>query len=912
MLGPAVTVVHVELRDGSTMRVRPVCAEDLGALTTFLQELSPDARRYRFFGAVDAEAAGRAMAASDGPADHGLIALTGVPERVIGHAQYVRRPGTPEAEVAFAVADAFQGRGLGTLLLAHLSEHAHAAGVELLDAEVMSGNRRMIDMFRASGFPVLLRSDHGTSFVRFPSSLAPAALAAFEARQRTAAAAMVRRVLAPASVAVIGASRARGTVGGEVLHHLRAGGYAGRLHVVNRSASEVRGLPSLSSVGQLPEGVELAIVAVPMGGVLEVARACGERGVRSLIILTAGFAEVGGAGLDAQRELVEICRATGMRLVGPNCLGVINTAPGALLNATFASDMPPPGNVGMLSQSGGHGIALLERSREMGLGVSSFVSVGNKADVSGNDLLRFWEDDPATEVVLLYLESFGNPRTFARVARRLSRTKPIVAIKGARGVAGVRAAGSHTGALLAASDATVDALFRQAGVIRTATMSELFDVTRLLSSQPLPEGGRVGILTNAGGPGILCADACEEHGLEVVELSGDLRARLRPLAAPEASLANPVDLLAAATPDQFGRALEELLTHGALDAVIVIYIQPGLGGVGGEVAAAIRTVTARLRPRVPVIAVLMSASDRTAALATAGPGAPPVYEYPEAAAVALAQAARYSAWRRRPPGRVPDLPDARPDNAATLLSAAALAGAEWLSPSDLATLFACYGMPLVESRVAGGPQEAGRVAGEIGRPVALKALAPGLVHKTDVGAVALDLVGAGAVTRAAEEMRRRLAALGHQVTGFLVQPMARGGVEMLIGSTADPQFGPVVVCGLGGTNAEIHRDFAVRLTPLTDLGAHTMVRELRMLPLLQGYRGAPAYDLAAVEDLVLRVGAMVHAHPQILELDCNPVLVSPEGVVILDARVRVAPAPAPIPWPSLNAIPPAGLPSGPS
>ena len=412
-------------------------------------------------------------------------------------------------------------------------------------------------------------------------------------------------------------------------------------------------MPALRSVEELPEGVDLAVIAVPMASVLDVARSCGARGVRSLVVLSAGFAEIGGAGTEAQRELVGICRSAGMRLVGPNCLGVINTAAGAMVNATFASDMPPRGNVGMLSQSGGLGIALLEQARELGIGVSSFVSVGNKADISGNDLLRFWEEDPATGVVLLYLESFGNPRAFAQVARRLSRSTPIVAVKSARGAAGARAAGSHTGALVSGSDATVNALFRQAGVIRAATMSELFDVTTLLASQPLPRGARVGILTNAGGPGILCADACEEQGLDVVELPADLQTRLRAVAGPNGAVANPVDLLAAASAPQFGEALEALVMNDALDAVIVIYIQPGLGSVGGEVAAEVRAVTARLSPAIPVMAVLMSAADREAAIGTARHGAPPVYQYPEAAALALARVARYSEWRRRPPGGCP-------------------------------------------------------------------------------------------------------------------------------------------------------------------------------------------------------------------------------------------------------------------
>ena len=902
--------VDVELRDGSTVRVRPVCPDDLEALTALLRDLSPDARRYRFFGQVDLEGAARAMAAGGGPDDHALVALTGVPERIIGHAQYLRDPRTRVAEVAFTVADAFQGRGLGTLLLAHLAEHAHAIGVDEFDAEVMADNRRMIDMFRGSGFPVILRRESGTAFVRFPSSLGPAALAAFEARQRTAAAAMVQRILAPASVAVIGASRSRGTVGGEVLHHLREGGFPGPIHPVNAAADEVQGMPALRRVEDLPEGVDLAVIAVPAAGVLDVARACGARGVGALVVLSAGFAEIGGAGADAQRELVGICRATGMRLVGPNCLGAISTAPDAPLNATFASDMPPRGTIGMLSQSGGLGIALLEQAHELGVGLSSFVSVGNKADVSGNDLLRYWEDDPATEVVLLYLESFGNPRTFARVARRLSRSKPVVAVKSGRGRAGARAAGSHTGALVSGSDATVDALFRQSGVIRATTMSEQFDVAKLLASQPLPPGRRVAILTNAGGPGILCADACEAGGLDVVELPAALRERLRAIAAREASVRNPVDLLAAASADGFGRALAELATGDAVDAVIVIYIQPGLGSVGAEVAAEVRAVTERLRPPIPVLAVLMSASDREAALSSVGPGAPPVYPYPEAAALALARVSRYAAWRSRPPGVVPDLAGTRPERAATLLSAATVAGSEWLTAREIAALFTCYGLPLVETVEAGDPAEAGAAAARLGGPVALKAVAPGLVHKSDVGAVQLGLEGEAVVVAAARAMEDGLAALGHRVGGFLVQPVVADGVEMLVGSTTDPQFGPVVACGMGGTGAEVHRDIAVRLTPLTDLGAHMMLRELRMLPLLQGYRGASPCDVGALEELLLRVAAMVHAHPQIVELDCNPVSVTPDRIVILDARVRVAAAPAPVPWPSLGAAPPVGWAAG--
>lgn len=894
--------VDVELRDGSTMRVRQVAPDDVPALEAFLGELSPDARRYRFFGTVDAASAARAMAAADGTDHHGLVALTGRPERIVGHAEYLRRPGEPVAEAAFAVADAHQGRGIGTLLLAHLAERACEVGIGTFEAGVMRGNRRMVGVFRGSGFPTELRNVDGEHLVRFPTSLSPEAVEAFEERERQASTALVGHLLAPASVAVIGASRRRGTVGGEVLAHLREGGYEGAIHLVNRASPEVQGLPAVPSVADLPQGIDLAVVAVPAADVVAVARACGERGVRTLVVLSAGFAESGDAG--RQRDLLEACRDTGMRLVGPNCLGVLNTAPGARLNATFATPMPPAGDVAMLSQSGGLGIALLEGARELGVGISAFVSVGNKADISGNDLLRFWQDDPGTGVVLLYLESFGNPRNFARIAPRVSRVKPVVAMKAGRGAAGVRAVASHTGALISASDATVDALFAQTGVIRAHTMSELFDVTRLLSSQPLPTGRRVGIVTNAGGPGILCADACEEGGLVVAELPATVRERLAAFALPAAGLGNPVDLLAAASADHFGRAVRELRDGADLDAVIAIYIEPGLGSVGEEVARRVRE--AADGADIPVAMVLMSADDRDAVRAGAERGDPPVYAYPEDAARALARAAEHADWRRRPVGTVPSHADTRPSRAAAVLARATLAGRDWLDPAEVAELLGCYGLPLISGREAPTPREAGRLAAQVGGPVALKAVAPGLVHKTDAGGVMLDLDGATATEVAATQMRERLTAAGHRVTGFLVQPMAPAGVEVLVGATADPQFGPVVAVGAGGVDAEVQRDVAVRLTPLTDLEASAMVRGLRLLPLLQGHRGAVPCDIGALDDVILRVAAMVHAHPQIAEIDCNPVTVSAGGAVILDARVRAAPAPAAAPWPSLQATVPGG------
>jgi acyl-CoA synthetase (NDP forming) len=527
------------------------------------------------------------------------------------------------------------------------------------------------------------------------------------------------------------------------------------------------------------------------------------------------------------------------------------------------------------------------------LGLSSLVSVGNKADISGNDLLSWWEQDDRTGLVLLYLESFGNPRKFARIARRVARTKPVLAVKSGRSAAGARATSSHTGALLAASDVTVDALFDQAGVIRTDTLAELFEVASLLANQPVPAGGRVGIVTNAGGPGIMCADACEAGGLEVVELSGELQARLAEGLPAEAAVTNPVDMLASAPPEHYRRTVELVATSGEVDAVIVIFIPP-LRTDPAAVARAVREAAATAGP-VPVLRVVMSASESPPEDGD-GPRLPR-YRFPEDAARALARAVEYGSWRRRPPGVVPDLPEARRDEAAALL-AAALAdgpGPRWLGPEQVARLLGCYGLPVAEWRLTRSPEEAATAAAALGGPVALKAVAPRLVHKTEAHAVRLGLTGAAQVRAAAAEMVEAVAAQGYVVEGFLVQRMVGGGVELLVGVVHDASFGPVVACGAGGTAVELVKDVAVRITPLTDLDAAEMVRSLATFPLLDGYRGAPKADVAALEDLLLRVSALVEAHPEIAELDCNPVMVLPHGAVVVDARARVETASPPLP-----------------
>jgi len=888
---PAHREADVALRDGSTVHVRPIREVDRKALLAFLEDLSPESRTLRFFSvASNLEWVADRLTAVDYADRSGLLASVGSGGRIVGHGVYLRT-GPDRAEVALAIADDFQGRGLGTLLLGQLAEMAHAAGIATFEAEVLSENRRMIEVFRESGFPAELRSVPGAIIVRLPTSLTPEAVERFEQRERTAAVAAMRAFLAPGSVAVIGASRSRGNIAGEVFHNLLATGFVGPVYPVNPSANVVQSVLAYPSVKDVPGPVDLAVIVVPATHVIDVAEECGNAGVAGLVVISSGFAESGDEGQQRQRDLLAVCRRHGMRLIGPNCMGLLNMNADIRLNATFAPGVPPPGRVAFLSQSGALGLAVIDQASALGLGISSFVSVGNKADISGNDLINYWEQDPDTDVILLYLESFGNPRKFARITRRVGRTKPIVAVKSGRSSAGARATSSHTGALLAASDVTVDALFHQAGVIRTDTMAELFDVAALLANQLAPAGRRVGIVTNAGGPGILCADACEADGLEVPPLPEPVRRALAGFLPADASVANPVDMIASASAEDYRRAIE-LVARSGVDALVVIFIPP-LVTRPEEVAAAIHEAADDLDGAPPVLSVFMTSAPVPDALRS-GKRPVPVFPYPEEAARALARAVHYGDWRKRPEGQIPELTGLREEDAAGILAEALAEGERWLTPDEVTRLLSSYGIPVAESRVVSTAEEAGRAAAELGGPVALKAVAPGLLHKTEASAVRLGLSGTDNVRSAAEEMASAVDAAGHSVTGFLVQNMMPRGIEMLVGVVHDPLFGPVVACGAGGTAVELMKDVSVRITPLTDLDAVDMIRSLATFPLLEGYRGAPGGDLSALEDILLRVSAMVEAHSEIAEMDLNPVMALPDGAVIVDARIRVEiPTPAP-------------------
>jgi acetyl coenzyme A synthetase (ADP forming)-like protein len=689
----------------------------------------------------------------------------------------------------------------------------------------------------------------------------------------------VKQLFEPRSVAVVGASRDRGKIGSEVLHNILAAGFPGRVAAVHPSAAVIDGVSAYARVDLIPGDVDLAVVCVPAADVPQVVDDCIVKGVTAIVIITAGFGETGDAGRTVESAIVTRTRQAGIRLVGPNCMGLLNTDPARPLNATFSPVCPPAGRVAMSTQSGALGLAVIDYARELGIGLSSFVSIGNKVDVSTNDLIEYWADDPRTDVIVLYVESFGNPVKFSQIARRVGRTKPIIAVKAGRSVAGARAATSHTGAL-ASRDAVADAMFHQCGVIRTTTLEELFDTARLLANQPLPAGRRVAILTNAGGPAIMAADACESVGLDLPRPSERVTAALKAFLPAAASVGNPVDMLASASAADYERALAVLLADETTDAALVIFIPP-LATTNDDVARAIRQAS-RAFPAKPVLAVLMAAHDPPRDLESI-----PCYRFPEGAAAALARAASYAEWRQGPQGAVPELTGIEAAAARRVMDQALARGAGWLSMAESESLLSAVGIPVLESRTVLTAEDAAEAAANAGFPVALKAIGSALVHKSDVGGVRLRLKDSAAVNAAWQDMRKRL---GSRMSGAVVQKMAGEGVEILIGAVKDPVYGPVLACGMGGTLTELLADRQLRLHPLTDLDATSMIEELRGAPVLRGYRGSTPADEAALGDALLRLSALVGLCPEIQELDVNPLIVGRRGVCAVDARVRVGPA----------------------
>ncbi|HEV8248532.1 MAG TPA: GNAT family N-acetyltransferase [Gaiellaceae bacterium] len=862
------TAVDVILRDGTTLRLRPPGRADLDGLVAFFRDLSNESRRQRFHGGVTiTPALVEPMVEPDWDSHGELVGeLEG---RIVACASYVRLRDPAAAESAFAVADDVQGRGLGTRMLEQLAARASEVGIERFLAVVLPENAQMLRVFERVGFGVSRHLEGGSVEVELPIAATAHYRAAVDERDHVAVTASLEPFFEPQSVAVIGASRRQETIGGRLFRNIVEGDFTGVVYPVNMRGEPVAGFRAYRSVEEIPDPVDLAVIALPAEAVLDAAAQALRRGIRALVVISAGFAEVGSEGAERERALLELVREHGGRLIGPNCLGIASAR--VALNATFAGRSVPPGNIGFSSQSGALGLALLEAAGQRGLGLSSFVSIGNKADVSTNDLLEWWEEDDATELVLMYVESFGNPRRFGRIAQRVARKKPVLALKSGTTASGARAASSHTAAL-AGSEAAVDALFRQAGVIRAATLDELVDVAALLSSQPAPRGRRVAILTNAGGLGILAADACEAAGLELPPVSASTGARLRELLPAEASVANPVDMLGSATPASYARTLPVLLSNPGVDSVIALFV-PAAQATAEAVAQAIAEAAAGSDK--PVLGVVMSSEGIPAPLR--GTVAP--FTSPEAAARALGRAAARAEWLRRPLGSTPQLDDVDREAGAAIVAAAEEG---WLDPAATRALLDSYGVPLVPERVAETSAEAVAAARELGFPIVVKTAAPG-AHKTETGGVALDLRDEESVRAAAERM-------GGPV---IVQRIIERGTELLAGLVQDPTFGPLVAFGPGGVLAELIGEASFRIAPLTDADAEELLDEGKAGVLVRGFRGAPAADREALADLLHRLSRLGEDLPAVAELDLNPVLALPDGCVAVDARIRIGrPEPA--------------------
>jgi acetyl coenzyme A synthetase (ADP forming)-like protein len=888
---------RIVLRDGTVASVRVATPADRDRLRRFFHELSPESRRRRFF-SVGEPPDGVIARLSD---SHDLgAALTLIVDRQlsddvrpIATASYLALNDTT-AEVAFAVDDHFQGKGLGSALLERFAVVAAHHGFERFQATTLADNIGMLEVFRDSGFEIRAKSAAGC--VELQLSLAPSAdgVRRAEDRDRTATAASLRPMLAPSAVAVVGASRDRSALGRRVLDSLRAANFTGPIYPVNPNVTELDGLRCYLTARDLPPGADLAVVAVPRDLVLGAVDDCAAAGVKSVVVITAGFAETGARGAALQQQLVARVRDHGMRMVGPNCMGVLNAAPDVRLNASFSPVVPPSGRVAFSSQSGALGLAILELAKERDVGLSTFVSVGNKGDVSGNDLLQYWESDPGTSVILLYLESFGNTRRFGRIARRIARAKPIVAVKAGRTRAGSRAAGSHTAAL-AASDVAVNALFQQSGVIRADTIDEMFDIAACLEAQPLPAGRRVAVVTNAGGPGILAVDACEAAGLNVVEFSSATRQKLAGFLPPEASIGNPVDMVASAGPDAYRRAIEVAMTADEADALIVI-VAPVDPAAGDVVLAAIREgIVAGRRlgaAAKPVLACVMAERGTLMPLVAGGEKVP-AYAFPENAARALGKVAAYAAWRSQPPALFWGFDDIRPAEARELCrEVVTIRGDDWLTPEEVRRVLNDFGLPLVPTVLAHTPEEATGIASVIGYPVVAKLQTSRILHKSDVGAVRAGLTSDRAVRAAFRDLTALAAANGvtSDDEGVVIQPMISGGIETIVGVTEDPLFGPLVAFGLGGVHVEVLGDVGFRVAPLTDRDADELLRGVRGYRLLEGYRGHPPADVDALREILLRIARLAEEVPEIVELDLNPVIALPpgNGCRIVDARVRVA------------------------
>ncbi|HEU4657735.1 MAG TPA: GNAT family N-acetyltransferase [Capillimicrobium sp.] len=872
-------VRDVILRDGSVMRLRAPTPEDEPAIKAFFDRLDPESRYLRFHGSVRSDRVAAHYAAADG--ENRVALLAHREGEVVAVAGYERLRELGAAEVAFAVLASAQGRGLGTRMLEQLAAHAADHGIDRFDASVIAENRRMLRVFASAGFEVRRETSHGVTELSMDIRPTERLAERIAERDHLATIASLRPLLEPASIAVVGASDRPGSVGGTIFTNVLDGGFAGIATPVNRHARVVHSVRAYPRVSDIPEPPEAAVLAVPAEDVLDVARDAAGAGVRALIVVSAGFAERDEAGRERQDALLDLARDHGIRLIGPNSLGVLNTDPAVSLHAALGMLRPRPGRLAISSQSGALGVGLLGQAVGRGLGVAGFVTLGNRADVSTNDLLEWWEDDDRVAAIALYVESFGNPRRFSALSRRVSRSKPIIAVKGHRAGDLGAADGSHTARALR-GEAVFDALFRQAGVLRVEGAQELFDAAALLERQPLPAGRSVAVVTNSGGLGTLAADASLSRGLAVAPLAPATSEAIAAAAPGADRTTNPVDLGISATPEQMRAAVDAVLADEAVDAAIVLSVD--LAGVPpADMLAALEPADPATRAK-PVVASIVGADGRM----TEPAGSVPNFRFPEACAGVLALAADRRDWLSRPLGQKPPLDDVDPDAARERVLAALADDGEprWLSAADVEALLAAYGIPVVPSATCASADEAVAAARAFGGPVVLKAIFPPPAHASEVDAVLLGLEGETALRAGWEALRERVARADRDWFGAAVQPLADAGFDVLVGAVHHRDLGVVAGVGAGGRQAGLAGDVAFRLAPATDIDAEEILATAPVVAAwLDGARGLPL-DRDALARAVLRLTRLFEDVPELIEGDLNPVRVHRDGISVLDARLR--------------------------
>jgi acyl-CoA synthetase (NDP forming)/RimJ/RimL family protein N-acetyltransferase len=857
----------VVLSDGGTVHVRPIQPTDAEVYVKFHAGLSSESVYFRFFSPkprlTDREL--QRFTTVDFKDRVALVALLG--DDIVAEARFDRWPGKAEAEVAFTVADEHHGRGIATVLLEHLAAVGRELGLKRFTAEVLPDNRPMLGVFRAAGFEVSTRFSSGIVDVAFDLDPTLRFIESVERREQSAESRSIARLMRPRSVAVIGASDRPGSMGRAVFRNLLSGGFDGPVYPVNPTTPHVASVPAFASVTDIPDDVHLAVITVPAGEVENVVRQCADKRVRGVVVIATGFSDAGPEGARAERHIVDFARGHGMRLIGPARRGIIAAGEGSTMVASFAQAHVRRGRVALSLQSGPLGIGLLELADRLRIGVSSFVSLGNKSDVSANDFLNYWDDDPDTSVVLVYTESFGNPRKFGRIARRVSRHKPIVAVKSGRGQP---------------DDVAADALYQQAGVIRVNTVRQMFNVGRVLDGQPLPKGRRVAVIANADSPAVLALDAIRASGLEPARLNETTCAAITEAVSAQATVGAGIDLTYRAGPDLYRHVLREVLADSSVDAVMAMYVPP-ISNMVEEVGAAITEAATECAK--PVVAVTLGADDGPLA-----PGSPvPAFGFPEPAAESLGRVVRYAEWRQRPEGEVPSFDDIDLDAARKIVEHALEVRPQGtlLPLGSAEALLASHGIPAAPARAVTSLDAALKAADEVGYPVAVKAAGLERLARSESGGVALDIQNAGQLRGSYERMT---AALGRAMAEAMVQHMAPGGVETIVTVESHPDFGPVVGFGLGGAFADAIADHPARSLPLTDLDATELVASSRAIEAINALRG----DVAAVEELLLRVGLLVDAVPEIHAIRLNPVLVSAAGAWAIETRIHVAPAaPAP-------------------